>query len=58
MNRSASSAEMMPMTASTPKLMHMAHTEVAKQANTAEVTMDVVTMATPTTRKVRRMASE
>ena len=58
MNRSASRAEMIPMTANTPKLMHMAHTEVAKQANTAEVTIDVVTIATPTTLKVRRIATE
>ena len=55
-NRSASNAEMIPMIAKSPKFPNCRLTDPMKPAKTAEVIMDVVTIATPTTRKVCRMA--
>ena len=46
-NRSAANAERMPMMAMRPKLRHMVHADEQKLAKTAEVIIDVMTMATP-----------
>ena len=56
MKRSEIKAVMMPMTANQPKLKNCKQHESIKPAKTAEVMTDVVTIATPTTRNVRRMA--
>ena len=52
----AARAERIPLIAMRPKLRHIQHSEVQKLANTADVMIEVVTMAMPTTRNVRRMA--
>ena len=56
-NKSAARADRIPMIAIKPKLIHMVQADVQKLAKTAEVMILVMTMATPTTRNVRRMAS-
>ena len=56
MNKSESNADMMPMTASHPKLKNCKQQESMKPAKTAEVMTDVVTIATPTMRNVRQIS--
>ena len=55
-SRSAARADRMPMIAIRPKLIHIVQADVQKLANTADVIILVMTIATPTTRNVLRMA--
>ena len=56
MNKSEIKAVIIPITANQPKLKNCKQHESINPANTADVMTDVVTIATPTTRNVRRIA--
>ena len=55
--RSANKADTMPATASMPQLLICVASEKTKPMNVAEMTTVDITMASPSVRKVRLMAS-